>query len=140
MFCRHKWALLGFPRPATYAGVTSHGTYRPPVPALRVGHMLCQLYKFNIHRDSPGTSYSCSCSCSFGWRPEGTRVEVPRIVKKNASAERRYGIWPQCISYNWRLGETNIEGVPELTGQTCLQAGSCPTTITTKIMKVTWAS
>ncbi len=35
------------------AGVTSPGTYRPPVPVLHVGHMLYQLYKFNIHRDSP---------------------------------------------------------------------------------------
>ncbi len=53
------------------AWVTSPGTYRPRVPVLRAGHMLCQKFsKFNVHRASP---VSC-CSMFlflFSWLETG---------------------------------------------------------------------
>ena len=61
----------------------------------------------------------------FIWLEAGEgRFDVPRTVKKkNACADWRDGIWMICDPYNRWLGETDVGGVPELIGQTCLGTG-----------------
>ncbi len=80
--------------------------------------MACQFYQFNFLRDSPDPVTAVPV-CLVGSRRGPVLMFLGPL--------RGMQVQNEDMGYDCNVfpptGETNVEGVPELTGQTCLEAG-----------------